>query len=106
MDDGFAVQTDAVARLAGDVLDGAILLGTAAIRLAAGATVAAGAFGNLPSSAAVGAAAIDALEDGSRAGDRLTSVLEGDVERLYQCAFAYQEAEESAEHSFGGAGGW
>lgn len=49
---------------------------------------------------------LDAQASAGTAADRLVGTLEGDVDRLYQVAFAYQEAEQAAASRFRSRGRW
>lgn len=106
MPEGFAVSPAEVVRLAGAVLDGADQLGGAAARFAGDASTGAAAFGNLGVSGRLAAACLDAQASAGTAADGLVGTLEGDVDRLYQVAFAYQEAEQSAAARFRSRGRW
>lgn len=97
--DGFAVSPADVVRLAASVLDAACDLGEATGRFHGDASVGAAAFGNLPAGPSLAGACLDAQSSAGIAAERLVQTLEGDVDRLYQVAFAYQEAEQAATRS-------
>lgn len=107
MSDGFAVSAADVVRRAGTVGEAAGVLGDAATRFHGEAGTAASAFGNVPTSSALAGACLDAQGAAGAAGERVVETLEGDVDRLYQVAFAYQEAEQAAVTGFHRLlGGW
>jgi len=94
-----------LAKLAGKTLDASIELGdgwrTAQGVLAVPAT----AFGNLSAGQGVHRSHVAAAEDGDTAINRLVAVYEGDVDRLYRVAFAYQQADREAAERARRAGG-
>lgn len=92
------VRADPVelAKLAGKTLDAAGELGDAWRNAQPGLAIPAAAFGNLSASGAAYSSHRQASEDGDTATGRLIAVYEGDVDRLYRVAFAYQQADQDA----------
>ncbi|MEO7443382.1 MAG: hypothetical protein ABIW46_07615 [Acidimicrobiales bacterium] len=95
-DPGFTVVPSDVVRLAGALLDGAGELSRAAVRFGGDAALPTEALGNLSSSWAAADMCLSVQEGAAEATEYLIEVLEGDVDRLYQVAFAYQDADEAA----------
>lgn len=85
-----------LAKLAGRTLDASIALGDGWRTARAALTVPAAAFGNLGASPGVQRSHEAAAEDGDTGIGRLVGVYEGDVDRLYRVAFAYQQADQEA----------
>lgn len=85
-----------LARLAGEVLAAAEGV-TDGLTTAREAILVPGtAFGNSEAGSSVHLAHQAAAECGGTAAERLVEVLEGDVDRLYAVAFAYQKADRDA----------
>jgi hypothetical protein len=82
--------------LAATVLTASTDLGTALQDAQASFPPPADPFGNSSGSAGAYAATETATEQTGATLETLIGVLEGDVDRLYQVAFAYQEADEQA----------
>jgi hypothetical protein len=104
---GDEVRADPVelAKLAGKTLDASIELGDGWRQAQADLAVPAAAFGNLPAGQGVHRAHVAAAEDGDRGVGRLVAVYEGDVDRLYRVAFAYQQADREAARRTHRSGG-
>jgi len=105
---GDEVRADPVelAKLAGKTLDASIELGDGWRTAQASLAVPAAAFGNLSAGQGVHRSHTAAAEDGDRGIGRLVAVYEGDVDRLYRVAFAYQQADrEAAERNRRAHGG-
>ena len=94
-----------LARLAGRTLDASIELGDGWRGAQAELAVPAAAFGNLAAGQGVHRSHVAAVEDGDRGIGRLVAVYEGDVDRLYRVAFAYQQADREAARRQHRAGG-
>ncbi len=94
--DEIRAQPAELARLAGTTLDASIKLGDGWRNAQAALAIPAAAFGNLSSSAGVHRAHAATAEDGETSINRMMAVYEGDVDRLYRVAFAYQQADAAA----------
>jgi hypothetical protein len=89
-------KPEEIANLAGETLEASIELGDALRDAQPSLSVPAAAFGNAPVGAGVQRAHQAFADDASTAVGRLVGVHEGDVDRLYQVAFAYQQADREA----------
>ncbi|MBF9132334.1 hypothetical protein I0C86_25795 [Plantactinospora sp. S1510] len=96
MGDEVRADPAALAKLAGATLDASIELGDGWRGGQAALTVPAAAFGNLSAGQGAHRSHVAATEDGDTAVNRLVAVYEGDVDRLYRVAFAYQQADREA----------
>ena len=91
------VKPKDLTRLAEAVLDGSTEVSSAWQRFLGSSVVPAAAFGNLTVGAELYGAGVTVAESANAAVEALTGVLEGDVDRLYQAAFAYEEADNDAK---------
>ena len=94
-----------LAKLAGKTLDAAIELGDGWRTAQADLAVPAAAFGVLPAAQGVHRSMVATVEDGDQGIGRLVAVYEGDVDRLYRVAFAYQQADREAARRVHRGGG-
>ncbi len=83
-------------RLARTTLDASGRLADAWSDVAAAVAAPVAAFGNLAAGPLVHGAAQAAAEAATTTVDRLVAVHEGDVDRLYRTAFAYEQADRAA----------
>jgi len=90
-----------LARLAGEVLTAADGISDG-LRAGRGSlTVPVSAFGNSSAGPAVHRTHEAVTEQGGTTTERLVEVLEGDVDRIYRVAFAYQKADQEAADQLG-----
>ncbi|PZS31484.1 MAG: hypothetical protein DLM59_09890 [Pseudonocardiales bacterium] len=94
--DGFVADYTELARLAGEVLKAADGISSGIRASRAPLTVAPAAFGDSSAGPAVHSAHLAVVEQGGTTNERLVEVLEGDVDRLYRVAFAYQKIDQDA----------
>jgi hypothetical protein len=101
------VRADPVAlsRLAAEVLTASRTLGDGWRAARDGLDVPAAAYGDSAGAAGVRAAHQATVEDADATVGRLVAVLEGDVDRLYRVAFAYQLADQREAERQRRAGG-
>ncbi|GAA1753775.1 hypothetical protein [Luedemannella helvata] len=97
MADEVRANPEELAKLAGTTLDTSIALGDGWTDARTDLAVPVAAFGNLAASAGASSAHTTAVENADTAVGRLVAVFEGDVDRLYRCAFTYQQADQEAE---------
>lgn len=104
---GEEIRADPVAlsRLAADVLTGSQTVGDAWRGARDALDVPVSAYGNSAAASGVHAAHQATAEDADVTVGRLVGVLEGDVDRLYRVAFAYQLADQRAARQQRRAGG-
>ena len=105
MADEVRADPTALAKLADATLDASIGLGNGWRAAQSAVAPPASAFGNLPASGGVHRAHRSAAEEADTGTGRLIAVYEGDVDRLYRVAFAYQQADREAAERARRAGG-
>lgn len=93
---GKVLQADSsdLAHLAGQVLSASGALGKALAGARGSLSVPTAAFGNSAAGPAAHGSHAAVVEQGGATTERLVEVLEGDVDRIYQVAFAYQRVEQ------------
>ncbi|HWS37605.1 MAG TPA: hypothetical protein VN408_33355 [Actinoplanes sp.] len=98
--DEVRVEPVAVTRAADRMMRAAQSLSDAWRTAQGSLTVPDGAAGDSAGAGTVVAAAQDTTDGGGVAIGRLVAVLEGDMDRLYRIAFAYQKADDDAAEQF------
>jgi len=96
MAETFRADPTALARLAAATLAASTGLSDAWDSHRPELAVPAAAFGNTPASPASARSHAAATDAGELAIDRVTGVCDGDVDRLYRAAFAYEQADRAA----------
>ncbi|MEE6263044.1 hypothetical protein [Plantactinospora sonchi] len=105
MADEVRAEPSELVKLAGTTLDASIALGDGWRAAQPAFSVPEAAFGILSAGQGVHRSHVAAAEDGDTAVNRLVAVYEGDVDRLYRVAFAYQQADQEAAARARRAGG-
>jgi hypothetical protein len=99
------IDATAVAHAAGQTLDAAAQLVSAASALLPALNLSASAFGDGAGAAALARAHRDGADDLALALDGLRQVLEGDADRLYRVAFSVRATDEAAHGRLVGVSG-